>query len=94
MKRSSLFALVPALLLTGVAGAQQFPILDMIADRVVQQYQQSTCEQLWVKKGEGPSAREQEAVQQLRNNPQMRVEFLNRIAGPVVNKMFECGMIP
>jgi hypothetical protein len=30
----------------------------------------------------------------LRGDPQMRTEFLNKIAGPVANKMFECGMIP
>jgi len=24
----------------------------------------------------------------------MRTEFLNRVAGPVANKMFECGMLP
>ena len=30
----------------------------------------------------------------LKKDPQMRQHFLNRIAGPIVNKMFECGMIP
>jgi hypothetical protein len=30
----------------------------------------------------------------LRSNPAMRTEFLNIIAAPIVNKMFECGMIP
>jgi hypothetical protein len=30
----------------------------------------------------------------LKQNPPMRQHFLNRIAGPIVNKMFECGMIP
>jgi hypothetical protein len=30
----------------------------------------------------------------LRNDPQMRQHFFNRIAGPVMNKMFDCGMIP
>jgi hypothetical protein len=33
-------------------------------------------------------------LQMLRNNPQMRTYFIDKIAGPVVNKMFECGMIP
>ena len=78
----------------GVAIAQQFPILDSIADRVVQSYQGSNCEQLWQKKSQPKSAKEQEAVQMLRNNPAMRTEFINRVAGPIVNKMFECGMIP
>jgi len=30
----------------------------------------------------------------LRNDPQLRTEFLNRVAAPVANKMFECGLIP
>jgi len=30
----------------------------------------------------------------LQSDPQMRAAFLNKIAGPVSNKMFECGMIP
>ena len=33
-------------------------------------------------------------IQMLRDDPQMRVIFINKIAGPVANKMFECGMIP
>jgi hypothetical protein len=37
---------------------------------------------------------EQRALQILRNDPQMRTEFLNRVAGPVANKLFACGMIP
>ena len=27
-------------------------------------------------------------------DPQMRQQFFNQIAGPVMNKMFDCGMIP
>jgi hypothetical protein len=37
---------------------------------------------------------EEKAVEMLRKDPQMRTEFLNRVAGPIANKMFECGMIP
>ena len=34
------------------------------------------------------------AVQMLQNDPQMRTEFINRVAAPIANKLFECGMIP
>ncbi len=34
------------------------------------------------------------AVQLLPNDPQMRAEFINRVAAPIANKLFECGMIP
>jgi hypothetical protein len=93
MKRVYLVALGAALLFGGVAGAQ-FPILDAIADKVIQKYQQSTCEQLWQEKGKPKPPREQEAIQMLRNAPEMRLAFINRVAAPIANKMFECGMIP
>jgi hypothetical protein len=38
--------------------------------------------------------KEQEALQKLRNKPAMRLAFINRVAAPIANKMFECGMIP
>ena len=91
--RILLFAMVLALLVAGVAGAQ-FPILDMMADRVVQKYQQSTCEQLWEQRGKPKPQQEQELIQMLRGDPQMRTTFINKIAAPVANKMFDCGMIP
>lgn len=42
-KRFYLSALLTALNLAGAADAQ-YPILDMIAQKVIQKYQQSTCE--------------------------------------------------
>jgi hypothetical protein len=73
-KRLLRFAMVPALLFTGIAIAQQYPIMDMMADNLVQKYQQSSCEQLWheraEKQGKPKSEREQEAVQMLRDDPQ------------------------
>ena len=93
IKRLYLFALVPALLFAGVAGAQH-PMLDMAANRVVQKYQQASCEQLWQRKGQKKPPMEQEAIQKLRDNPGLRTAFINRVAAPIVNKMFECGMIP
>lgn len=93
MKRRYLFALLPALVFGGVAGAQH-PLLDTAADKVVQKYRQASCEQLWEQKGKPKTAQEQEVITFLRGDAQMRTEFINRIAAPVANKMFECGMIP
>jgi hypothetical protein len=79
-----------------IQAQSQYPIVDSIANKVVQKYTSSTCEQLWVKKSEHtpPSMEEQRAITVLRNDPQMRAEFINRIAPPIANKMFDCGMIP
>jgi hypothetical protein len=92
-KRSYLFVFAVALLLVSAADAQ-YPILDMIAQKVIQKYQQSTCEQLWQQKSAPKPPMEQEAIQTLRSNPQMRAAFINKVAAPVANKLFECGMIP
>lgn len=74
----------------------QYPMVDEIADKIVQRYTSSTCEQLWIKKSDHvpPSMQEQRAIGILRNDPQMRAEFINRIAPPIANKMFDCGMVP
>jgi hypothetical protein len=49
---------------------------------------------LWKQKGQPKSEREKEFLQILRSNPQLRTEFINKVAAPIANKMFECGMIP
>jgi len=92
-RRALVLAGALALLFAGVAGAQ-YPILDMAAEKVVQKYAQSTCEQLWEQRSKPKSPQEQEMIQMLRNDAQMRTAFINKIAAPVANKMFECGMIP
>jgi hypothetical protein len=89
-----LSAVLAVWLLAGVAGAQDYPIMDLVADNLIQKYQQATCEQLWQEKGKPKSEREQRVIQLLRNDPQMRAAFINKIAAPIANKMFECGMIP
>ena len=92
------FVLAPLVLLVGAAGAAQYPIMETIASKIVQKYQQSSCEQLWQEKaqkqGRPKPELEEQALQALRNDPQMRNAFINRVAAPVANKMFECGMIP
>ena len=97
IKRSCLFALLLMVLYWGVVAAQH-PVLDKIANKVIQKYQQSSCEQLSnqrsQKQNQPRSPQEQEALKILQSDPQLREEFINKVAGPVVNKMFDCGMIP
>ncbi len=82
-----------ATLVAASATYAQYPIMDMIANRVVQKYQSSSCEQLWQNKGKH-GEEEQRLVGILQGDPGMRQAFFDKIAGPVMNKMFECGMIP
>jgi hypothetical protein len=95
MKRSWLYVIAFGLLVVSVAWPQH-PIADKVAAKVIQKYQTSTCEQLSQEKAKKtpPSAQEQEAIKILKSDPQLRTEFINKIAAPIANKMFECGMIP
>ena len=95
-KRSYLVVLVSGLFYLGMAGAQQYPIMDKVAEKVIQKYQSSSCAELAQEKAhkKQPGPEEQKIIQRLRNDPQMRQAFLNKIAAPIANKMFECGMIP
>jgi len=85
--------LVLSLLSSAVA---QYPILDKIAGQVIQKYQSSTCEQLYVQKAakQAPGPEAQKLIQLLQSDPQMRAVFINKIAPPIANKMFDCGMVP
>jgi hypothetical protein len=81
-------------LTTGTYAQDQFPILDQVAAKVVQKYTSTPCEQLWQKKQAPPSPQEQKVIQFLKTDPQMRVVFINKVAPPIANKMFDCGLIP
>ena len=94
MKRGSFaFIAAAAAVAAGIAYAQ-YPMVDMVASKVVQKYQSSSCEQLWANRGKTPGPEEERILNFLRNDQGARQEFFNKIAGPVMNKMFDCGMIP
>jgi hypothetical protein len=84
---------ISALIVAGAASAQGM-LLDAAADKVIKKYQAATCDELKAQKKEPPSDKEKEAIEFLRNDSQARISFINKIAAPVLNKMFDCGMIP
>ncbi len=102
-RTSALIALLVLISSAPSASPQQsqYPILDKVAQKVITKYQTTSCADLKAKK-EAPKAAEpadqaemkQKVVMMLRNDPKMRAHFLNMIAGPIANKMFECGMVP
>jgi hypothetical protein len=94
VKRAWLLAVVLIAIYWAGARAQQHPIVDKIANKVIQKYEHSSCEELMKQKTEPKTPQEQEAVELLQKNPQVRTEFLNKVAGPIANKMFECRLIP
>jgi hypothetical protein len=83
---------------SGSAQQSEYPMMDKIAQKVIEKYQKSSCEDLKAQKEQPPdpqqAAMKQKAVTALKNDPKMREQFLNKVAGPIANKMFECGMVP
>jgi hypothetical protein len=85
--------LVSAVIVAGAASAQGM-LLDFAADKVIKKYQTATCDELKAQRKDPATDKEKEAVQFLRNDSQARTFFINKIAAPVLNKMYDCGMIP
>jgi hypothetical protein len=95
----SVLALITLLTYDGIASAQEsYPIMEKVAQKVIQKYQTSSCQHLAMEKSQPPSGEkaemEQRVVTLLQNDPQMRTAFINLVAAPIANKLFECGMIP
>jgi hypothetical protein len=91
------FVIVFALLIVGTEAADH-PIVDKVADKVIQKYQTSTCEQLRQeqaeKAGKPKPEMEQRAIQLLHEDAAIRTAFFNKVSAPIVTKLFECTMIP
>ena len=96
MKKVILLSSVGIAIVCVVSSAQQYPIMDRIANKVIAKYQQTTCEELWQKRAQKapPSIEEQRAIQFLKSDPQIREAFIDKVAPPIANKMFDCGLIP
>lgn len=87
----ALAAIVPA-------ARSQTAIVGAVADRVVQKYQSSTCEQLAAERQAPKSAQKEAAAQRagelLRKDAQARAAFVGKVAAPIVDKMIVCGFVP
>jgi hypothetical protein len=87
-------------LCAGAAAPQQgkYPMMEKVAANVIQKYQTISCADLKASKSKPLSGQQAEmmagAIQQLKSNPDMRKQFIDKVSPTIVNKMFECGMIP
>lgn len=84
---------VSALIVAGAVAAQGM-LVDAVADKVIKKYEAASCDQLKALKAEAPSEKEKIALDLLKADPKARVALVDKIAAPVLNKMFECSMIP
>jgi len=91
-------AVVTLMVSSPVSPQGPYPIADKVAAKVIEKYQTSSCQQLAAMKKEPPTGPEaelkQRAIAALKQDPQMRQYFLDKVAGPIANKLFECGLIP
>src|ERR1700722_5110668 len=103
MRKKTVFMFLGCTALTGLLQTEaqapsQYPILDKVAAKVIQKYQTSTCDQLRAGKQQPPAgqqaAMEQKAIELLHTDADMRHYFLSKVAAPVADKLFQCGMIP
>jgi hypothetical protein len=95
MRKSIVAAMsASAALVAGATAAQTGMLLDYAADQMVQKFQKSSCAELKAQKNAPQTDKEKAAAEFLRNDAQARAAFVNKVAAPVLNKMFECGMIP
>jgi hypothetical protein len=94
MKKSIHVGLVAAGVAVAGAVAAQGMLLDYAADQVIAKFAASSCDELKAKKAEPKSDKQKEALQYLKNDAQARKFFLDRVAAPVANKLFQCRMIP
>lgn len=94
----------PTLPRAGVALPNPEDLLDLATNLVIQKYQNTSCEELSQMKpqsdkssqagGNAQAVLQAKAIDLLRQNPEIRKEFINRVAPPIANKMFECKVIP
>jgi len=103
MTRSIAVVVVPAFLFIAAGAAalqssQQFPMMDAVAQKVIQKYQNASCADLMMKKTTTPTDEQAQkrvqAIEAMRDNPAMRQAFIDKVAAPIANKLFDCGMIP
>jgi hypothetical protein len=90
--RSFVFGVALAVTAVGVS-ASQYPVVDMVAQKVIQKYQSSTCEQLWEARGKPKPKEEQNLIEILKYNRQMRQVFLDEVAGGEQNVRMRPGIV-
>ncbi|GET44467.1 hypothetical protein [Microseira wollei] len=110
MKKSHLLFLTAlislAIFVSSCANFTSKEALDIAANLVINKYQNASCEEVAQMQPQSKSAtssqadggkeadQKAKAIEMLQKNPEMRQQFINRVAGPIANKMFECNLIP
>jgi hypothetical protein len=94
MSRSIATAVFASAMVVAGAVAAQGVLVDAAADKVIKKFEAATCDEIKAQRKEPPSEKEKIALDLLRDDPKARVAFIDKIAAPVLNKLFECSIIP
>jgi hypothetical protein len=98
MRNSCLLIAVATVTLISATARADYPMVNMVAEKIINKYQTSSCEQLKLEKaerqGKPKSDMEQRAIQVLHEDAGARADFFQKISTPVLSKLFECNMIP
>ena len=96
-----LLASIAAVMLVQPASAQmreqmKEKIVDDVADQMVSQIQSDSCPQFaqMLHSNKSGGSKSSKAGGMMKSDPAMRERFVNKVAGPLLNKMIDCDMLP
>jgi hypothetical protein len=76
-------------------------MFDTITDGIVQGINGSSCDEFAAriqearnKKGTSGGGMKDRMKAMMSKNPEMRRQLINKLAGPIANKLFDCNLIP
>jgi hypothetical protein len=76
-------------------------MFDTLTDSIVQGINSSSCEEFAArvqearnKKGASGGGMKDRMKAMMAKNPEMRRQLINKIAGPLANKLFDCNLVP
>ena len=71
-------------------------VVDDVANQMVSEIQSDSCPQFeaMLKQSKGSGGGSSKAGGMMKSDPAMRERFINKVAGPLLNKMIDCDMLP
>jgi hypothetical protein len=71
-------------------------VVDDVANQMVAEIQNDSCPQFeaMLKQRKSGGSSSSKAGGMMKSDPAMRERFINKVAGPLVNKMIDCDLLP
>lgn len=91
--------IISATLFTSPASAQlrdkiKNKVVDDVANQMVTEIQNDSCPQFQAMLKQSKGGNSSKAGGMMKSDPAMRERFINKVAGPLLNKMIDCDMLP